>query len=87
MVGVLVQENLIDHDFLAAHARGLEAVLEAFAGVDVPRYAASPYVARRPTRRSSAKPSISGFAHRDTVAMKMSAGSEHFGSSVPFVPG
>jgi formate dehydrogenase len=39
MVGVLVQEDLVDHDFLAAHTRGAEAALAAFADVDVARYA------------------------------------------------
>jgi anaerobic selenocysteine-containing dehydrogenase len=39
MVGVLVQEDLVDHDFLATHTRGAEEVLGAFATVDVPRYA------------------------------------------------
>jgi anaerobic selenocysteine-containing dehydrogenase len=39
MLGVLVQEDLLDHEFLAAHASGLEAVLEAFANIDVARYA------------------------------------------------
>ncbi len=39
MVGTLVQEGLIDHDFLASHASGAEAVLEAFGNVDVARFA------------------------------------------------
>jgi anaerobic selenocysteine-containing dehydrogenase len=39
MVGTLVQEELIDHDFLSSHARGTDAVLAAFANVDVARYA------------------------------------------------
>ncbi|HEV3129524.1 MAG TPA: molybdopterin-dependent oxidoreductase [Solirubrobacteraceae bacterium] len=39
MVGVLVQEDLVDHDFLATHARGTEAVREEFGKVDVPCYA------------------------------------------------
>jgi len=39
MVGVLVQEDLVDHGFLAAHASGVEPVLAAFAAVDVSRFA------------------------------------------------
>jgi anaerobic selenocysteine-containing dehydrogenase len=39
MVAVLVQEDLIDHEFLAAHASGTDTVVEAFAGIDVARYA------------------------------------------------
>src|SRR5205085_10418895 len=40
MAAVLVQEDLIDHQFIAAHVSGAERVLEAFAEVDVPRSAA-----------------------------------------------
>jgi anaerobic selenocysteine-containing dehydrogenase len=40
MVGVLVQENLVDHDFLAAHSNGAAEVLAAFADVPVADYAA-----------------------------------------------
>ena len=39
LVAVLVQEDLVDHEFLAAHVNGIAAVLEAFAGIDVARYA------------------------------------------------
>jgi anaerobic selenocysteine-containing dehydrogenase len=39
MVAVLVQEDLIDHEFLAAHASGTDTVVEAFASIDVARYA------------------------------------------------
>ena len=39
MVGVLVQEDLVDHGFLAAHVSGAEVVLERFAQVDVAAYA------------------------------------------------
>jgi formate dehydrogenase len=39
LVGVLVQEDLVDHDFLAERATGADAVLAAFARVDVARYA------------------------------------------------
>jgi len=39
MVAVLVQDELVDHGFLAAHVSGAEPVLTAFAEVDVPRYA------------------------------------------------
>jgi formate dehydrogenase len=39
MVGVLVQEDLVDHDFLADHVDGAEVVLERFGRVDVSHYA------------------------------------------------
>ena len=39
MVGVLVQEDLVDRGFLAAHVSGAEVVLERFARVDVAGYA------------------------------------------------
>jgi formate dehydrogenase len=39
MVGVLVQEDLVDHEFLARRAGGAEVVLERFARIDVARYA------------------------------------------------
>ena len=40
MVAVLVQEDLLDREFLTARASGSEAVFGAFADIDVPRYAA-----------------------------------------------
>jgi anaerobic selenocysteine-containing dehydrogenase len=40
LVGVLVQEDLVDHDFLAAHTHGAAAVLEALGAADVARHAA-----------------------------------------------
>jgi anaerobic selenocysteine-containing dehydrogenase len=39
LVAVLVQEDLLDHEFLAARASGAEPVLEAFRAIDVARYA------------------------------------------------
>src|SRR5439155_718858 len=39
MVAVLVQEDLVDHEFLAAHVSGAQAVMARFADVDVARYA------------------------------------------------
>jgi anaerobic selenocysteine-containing dehydrogenase len=39
MIGVLVQEDLVDHEFLAEHVSGAEGVLECFGQVDVSRYA------------------------------------------------
>jgi anaerobic selenocysteine-containing dehydrogenase len=39
MVGVLVQEDLVDREFLARRASGAEVVLERFARIDVARYA------------------------------------------------
>ena len=39
LVGVLVQDDLVDHEFLAEHVSGAEDVLERFAQVDVAGYA------------------------------------------------
>jgi formate dehydrogenase len=39
LVGVLVQDDLVDHDFLAAHTHGAGAVLDVFARVPVADYA------------------------------------------------
>jgi anaerobic selenocysteine-containing dehydrogenase len=39
LAGVLVQEDLVDHGFLARHTSGAEAVLAALAEVDVAAYA------------------------------------------------
>ncbi|HTY97653.1 MAG TPA: molybdopterin-dependent oxidoreductase [Solirubrobacteraceae bacterium] len=39
MVAVLVQEDLLDRDFLTEHVSGAEPVLSAFAAIDVGRYA------------------------------------------------
>ena len=39
MVGVLVQEELVDREFLDSHVSGAEPVLAAFRDLDVPRYA------------------------------------------------
>ena len=40
ILGQLVQSDLIDHDWLAAHAQGHEAVIEALAEIPVAEYAA-----------------------------------------------
>jgi len=40
MVAVLVQEDLVDREFVTARVNGFEPVLGAFADIDVPRYAA-----------------------------------------------
>jgi anaerobic selenocysteine-containing dehydrogenase len=39
LVGVLVEEELVDREFLADHVSGTEAVLAEFAGLDVSAYA------------------------------------------------
>ena len=39
LVGILVQEDLVDHEFLRDHTHGSEEVLEAFADVPVADYA------------------------------------------------
>jgi anaerobic selenocysteine-containing dehydrogenase len=65
MVAVLVQEDLVDREFLAAHVSGSEPVLEAFAEVDVPRYAEYCDVAedliRAASRRIASAESVSAF--------------------------
>ncbi len=38
IVGVLVQEDLLDHEFLASHATGLDAVVGAFRSIPVGQY-------------------------------------------------
>lgn len=40
LVGILVQQNLVAHDWLAAHTRGYEAVAAAFNAIPVADYAA-----------------------------------------------
>ncbi|MFI1911872.1 molybdopterin-dependent oxidoreductase [Nocardia sp. NPDC020380] len=40
VLGVLVQEDLVDHEFLAAHTTGADPVLTTLRTVDVPAYAA-----------------------------------------------
>ena len=65
MVGILIQEDLIDHEFLAAHARGVEQVLAAFAELDVPGYAGycgvEEGVIRAASRRIAEAESVSAF--------------------------
>jgi formate dehydrogenase len=65
LVGVLVQEDLIDREFLAEHASGVQPVLEAFAAVDVPRYAAwcgvDDELIRAAARRIAGAESVSAF--------------------------
>ena len=41
IVGVLVQEDLVDQDFLAEHTTGAEPVLARLRSIDVPAYAAA----------------------------------------------
>jgi len=65
MVGVLVQEELVDVEFLADHVSGAEPVLDAFAEIDVPRYAEwcgveEPEL-RRASRRIAGAQSVSVF--------------------------
>jgi anaerobic selenocysteine-containing dehydrogenase len=65
LVGVLVQEDLLDHAFIDAHVSGSEPVLEQFAAVDVRKYAAhcgvDPDVIRSAARRIAAAESVSMF--------------------------
>ena len=65
MVGVVVQEDLIDHEFLATHVTGAEPVLAAFAQVDVSRYAGycgvDEELIRAASRRIAQAESVSSF--------------------------
>jgi anaerobic selenocysteine-containing dehydrogenase len=65
MVGVLVQEDLIDHEFLATHVTGAEPVLAACADVDVSRYAGycgvDEELIRAASRRIAQAESVSAF--------------------------
>jgi anaerobic selenocysteine-containing dehydrogenase len=65
IVGVLVQEDLVDHEFLAAHASGVEPVLAAFAKVDVSWYAGycgvDEELIRAASRRIAGAESVSAF--------------------------
>ena len=65
MVGVLVQEDLVDHEFLAEHVSGAAGLLERFGRVDVSRYAGycgvDEGLIRSATRRIAAAASVSMF--------------------------
>lgn len=65
MVAVLVQEDLLDHAFLSEHVSGADAVLTAFAEVDVARYAGycgvDEDLLRAASRRIAAAASVSAF--------------------------
>jgi anaerobic selenocysteine-containing dehydrogenase len=65
MVAVLVQEDLLDREFIANHVNGAESVLSAFADVDVARYASwcgvDEALIREATRRIAAADSVSAF--------------------------
>ncbi|HYB28827.1 MAG TPA: molybdopterin-dependent oxidoreductase [Solirubrobacteraceae bacterium] len=65
LVGVLVQEDLVDHQWLAAHTSGAEVVLAAFAQVDIARYAGycgvDEALIRGAARRIAAAESVSAF--------------------------
>jgi anaerobic selenocysteine-containing dehydrogenase len=65
MVAVLVQEDLVDHEFLAAHVSGVEPVLEVFAELDVARYASycgvDENLIRAAARRIGTADSVSAF--------------------------
>jgi anaerobic selenocysteine-containing dehydrogenase len=65
MVAALVQENLVDGEFLTARVTGSEAVLGAFAEVDVPRYAGycgvDEGLLRAAARRIASADSVSAF--------------------------
>jgi anaerobic selenocysteine-containing dehydrogenase len=65
MVGVLVQEDLLDREFIADHVTGSEAVLAACAGLDVSRYAdhcgVDEELIRSASRRIARAASVSAF--------------------------
>jgi anaerobic selenocysteine-containing dehydrogenase len=65
MVGVMVQEDLVGHAFIAKHVSGAEGVLERFARVDVNRYAGycrvDEALIRSATRRIAEAASVSVF--------------------------
>jgi anaerobic selenocysteine-containing dehydrogenase len=65
MVGVLVQEDLLDHDFIAERVNGAEAAIAAFGQVDVARYAGhcgiEEELIRAAARRIGVAASVSAF--------------------------
>jgi anaerobic selenocysteine-containing dehydrogenase len=65
MVAVLVQEDLVDEAFLAAHTTGADAVRAAFADIDVTRYArhsgVDEHLIRAATHRIAQAGSVSVF--------------------------
>jgi anaerobic selenocysteine-containing dehydrogenase len=65
MVAVLVQEDLVDHDFIDAHVSEAELVLERFRHIDVSRYAdhcgVGEALIRSATRRIADAESVSVF--------------------------
>lgn len=65
MVATLVQEDLVDRDFIAAHVSGAERVLEEFATVPIDAYAdrcgVDPELVRGAARRISAAGSVGVF--------------------------
>ena len=65
IVGVLVQEDLLDREFIADHVNGSEAVLAAFAELDVSRYAGccgvDEELIRSASRRIAEAESVSAF--------------------------
>lgn len=65
IVGVIVQEGLVDRTFLAANADGFDEVLSVFATIDVDAHAATagldPDLVRRAARRIATAPSMALF--------------------------
>src|ERR1700746_2252563 len=65
MVAVLVQEDLLDHEFVAERVSGASAALPAFAELDVARYASycgvDDGMIRAASRRIAACESVSAF--------------------------
>ncbi len=53
LLGVLVQEDLVDHAFLAARAKGVEPVLAALRAIDVPAQASAAGVDEALVRRAA----------------------------------
>ena len=53
LVAVIVQENLVDADFIAAHTSGYDEVRAAFAAVDIPAFAATSGVSEEQIRSAA----------------------------------
>jgi anaerobic selenocysteine-containing dehydrogenase len=65
MVAVIVQEDLVDHAWVADHAAGLDEVVAAFSGEPILEYCqiagVDVYLVRRATRRLAAASSVAAF--------------------------
>jgi anaerobic selenocysteine-containing dehydrogenase len=73
MIAVLFEQDLLDHDFIAAHTRGLAEVRATFGGVDIEDYCARAGVpvelVRQATRRIGGADSV---ASQEDLGVQMS---------------